>query len=119
MRRRPPRSTPTDTLFPYTTPFRSQFRPSGQRNGMTASELQDLLVATLVRKAGGTRRRWRIAVGPVRLHDLATHPHCNWSIAPSGGVREVAEIEQLLDSLRLAHPIVVDDRKSTRLISTH
>src|SRR3546814_5362700 len=103
MRRRPPRSTPTDTLFPYTTPFRSQFRPSGQRNGMTASELQDLLVATLVRKAGGTRRRWRIAVGPVRLHDLATHPHCNWSIAPSGGVREVAEIEQLLDSLRLAH----------------
>src|SRR3546814_19389837 len=48
---------------------------------MTASELQDLLVATLVRKAGGTRRRWRIAVGPVRLHDLATHPHCNWSIA--------------------------------------
>src|SRR3546814_3015875 len=77
---------------------------------MTASELQDLLVATLVRKAGGTRRRWRIAVGPVRLHDLATHPHCNWSIAPSGGVREVAEIEQLLDSLRLAHPIVVEGR---------
>src|SRR3546814_16853023 len=71
---------------------------------MTASELQDLLVATPVRKAGGTRRRWRIAVGPVRLHDLATHPHCNWSIAPSGGVREVAEIAQLLERFRLAHP---------------
>src|SRR3546814_18796317 len=26
MRRRPPRSTRTDTLFPYTTLFRSQFR---------------------------------------------------------------------------------------------
>ena len=73
---------------------------------MTASELQEMLVATLVRKAGGTRRQWRMAIGPVRLHALATHPHCNWSVAPSGGSREIAEIERLLDDVRLSHPFV-------------
>ena len=73
---------------------------------MTASELQELLVSTLLRQVGGTRRQWRMAVGPVRLHDLATHPHCNWSVAPSGGAREVAAIERLLDDVRLSHPFI-------------
>src|SRR3546814_1363858 len=31
MRRRPPRSTRTDTLFPYTTLFRSEYGPAGIR----------------------------------------------------------------------------------------
>ena len=73
---------------------------------MTAGDLQELLVATLVRKFGGTRRQWRMAIGPVRLHDLATHPHCNWSVAPSGSAREIAEIERLLDDVRLSHPLI-------------
>lgn len=73
---------------------------------MTASELQDLLVATLVRKQGGTRRRWRMAIGPIRLRDAATHPHCNWSVEPSGTEQDIAEIERLLDDVRLAHPLV-------------
>jgi hypothetical protein len=73
---------------------------------MNASELQDLLVAALVRKVGGTQRRWRMAIGPVRLHDRATHSHCNWSVAPSGSHREISEIERLLDDVRLRHPFV-------------
>src|SRR3546814_10296910 len=40
MRRRPPRSTRTDTLFPYTTLFRSQGDP-GRRDG-GADELDQL-----------------------------------------------------------------------------
>src|SRR3546814_4223805 len=40
MIRRPPRSTRTDTLFPYTTLFRSQRRTLGQRNaGPTGNDL--------------------------------------------------------------------------------
>lgn len=73
---------------------------------MTAAELQSLLIARLVRSAGGSPRQWRIAIGPIRLHDLATHAHCNWSIAPSGSAREIAAIEKLLDTVRLTHPIV-------------
>src|SRR3546814_2565470 len=33
MRRRPPRSTRTDTLFPYTTLFRSELRTARTRSG--------------------------------------------------------------------------------------
>ncbi|WP_082591514.1 MULTISPECIES: hypothetical protein [unclassified Sphingomonas] len=74
---------------------------------MKASELQDLLISTLARKSGGSQRRWRIALGPIQLRDISTHPHCNWSVTPPGGSREIADIERLLDDVRIAHPIVV------------
>lgn len=73
---------------------------------MTASDLQDLLTATLLRQYGGSRRRWKIVLGAVRVYDPETHPHCNWSVTPSGSVAEVAAIEALLDRLRGDHPIV-------------
>jgi len=73
---------------------------------MTASELQDLIVTTLARRCGGTQRRWRTVLGPLRIHDVKTYPHCNWTVAPSGGTRELAEVERLLDSVRLEHAIV-------------
>ncbi|ODP37308.1 hypothetical protein BFL28_03345 [Sphingomonas turrisvirgatae] len=73
---------------------------------MRASQLQDLIVTMLVRRAGGTQRQWRAVVGPVKLHDIATHAHCNWSLAPSGRADQVAEVERLLDTVRLDHPIV-------------
>src|SRR3546814_14869290 len=38
MLRRPPRSTRTDTLFPYTTLFRSPPLRKHRRNGMAAAE---------------------------------------------------------------------------------
>ena len=76
---------------------------------MTASELQHLLIARLIRKAGGTTRLWRIAIGPVLIRDASTHSHCNWEVRPSGTTRDVAEIERLLDSVRLDHPIVTAD----------
>ena len=73
---------------------------------MTASDLQDLLTATLVRQYGGSRRRWKSVLGAMRVYDPATHPHCNWSVALSGSVAEVAAIEALLDRVRGEHPIV-------------
>lgn len=73
---------------------------------MTAIELRDLIVASLVRSVGGTPRHWRVAIGPIRRHALDTHPHCNWSIAPAGEPREIEKIEKLLDRLRLEHPII-------------
>ncbi|MEG3087012.1 hypothetical protein [Sphingomonas sp. PB4P5] len=73
---------------------------------MTGSEIQDLLVAALARKSGGSARSWRLAIGPVRVYDARTHPLCNWSVTPSGSVREIAAIEHLLDTVRLSHPMV-------------
>ena len=73
---------------------------------MTASDLRDLLIATLLRKVGGNKRDWRKAVGSVRVYDRATHPHCNWAINPAGDVGENAAIERVMDDLRSAHPLV-------------
>lgn len=73
---------------------------------MTASGLQDHIVALLTRMHGGTQRRWRMVLGPIRTHDIKAYPHCNWSVTPQGGTREVIQVEQLLDTIRLTCPVV-------------
>lgn len=73
---------------------------------MTASQILDLLIAALTREAGGSKRAWRLAIGPVRVYDEATHPHCNWSVSPSGDASQTEQIERLLDDMRLRFPIV-------------
>ncbi|WP_394652680.1 hypothetical protein [uncultured Sphingomonas sp.] len=73
---------------------------------MKASDLQDRIIAQLLRDHGGTKRRWRTAVGRVKLYDPATHPHCNWSLDPQGNAKENAVIEAMMDDLRLRLRIV-------------
>lgn len=73
---------------------------------MTADDLIDRFLARLLREQGGTRRRWRTVVGPVRVYSPATHSHCNWSIAPSGSTADIAAVEAVSDALRSEHPIV-------------
>ncbi|MCA1200144.1 hypothetical protein K9B35_19425 [Sphingomonas sp. R647] len=73
---------------------------------MNPATLQDLLVKSLVKKAGGNQRRWRTVVGPISVHDVATHAHCNWSVKPSGTSREIAEVERLLDTMRIEHSLI-------------
>jgi hypothetical protein len=72
---------------------------------MTSSQLQDLIIASLLRRLGGTARRWRLVLGPIRFHDPTKYV-CNWSFAPSGDSREIAQVEDMLDVLRLDHPRV-------------
>lgn len=73
---------------------------------MTASDLQSLLVTTLMREHGGDRRRWRLVLGEVKVYSLATHPHCNWSVTPSGAFADIDAVETLVDQARAQHPIV-------------
>jgi hypothetical protein len=73
---------------------------------MTADQLSDMLVARLVRDHGGAKHAWRQRIGPVRLYSVATHPHCNWAIDPTGSIAQIAAIEQLMDELRLRHPVL-------------
>src|SRR3546814_8055166 len=42
MIRRPPRSTRTDTLFPYTTLFRSKFVPHAQLDGLSGEDFANI-----------------------------------------------------------------------------
>ena len=77
---------------------------------MTVDQMTDLIVARLLRDHGGQKHVWRKLLGPVRLYDRATHPHCNWALNPVGTAAEVERIEQLADELRLAHPILTGSR---------
>ena len=73
---------------------------------MTSGMLHDLFLSTLVKQAGDNRRRWRLVLGEIRLYDPATHPHCNWSVTPTGSAGENDTIERIADDLRLRHPLV-------------
>src|SRR3546814_15732431 len=103
MQRLPPRSTPTDTLFPYTTLFRSKL----------ARECVDVLPAPEYRVVIARRQGWgRIVVIAV----LITDHHRD----------RVAELRLHAGAHRpvpvVANPLAgadVGDRKSTRLNSSH
>src|SRR3546814_1334281 len=117
MIRRPPKSTRTDTLFPYTTLFRSRhrldqreieaFTPAiveHRRDFVLVESLQRNHV-DLDREAGGARG------GDPRQHAR--------DIAVAGDVAEglwVAAVEADVDP---AHSRGDQDRKSTRLNSSH
>ena len=75
---------------------------------MTADKLTDMLVARLVRDHGRSKHHWRTVIGTVRLHPRETHAHCNWTITPTGSHQEIAAIENLLDDLRMRHPLLTN-----------
>lgn len=74
---------------------------------MTASDLEQLLIARLIRERGGTSQTWRQALGKVIVHDTKTHAHCNWDVRLGGTDAQRAAIERLLDDVRLEYSIVV------------
>src|SRR3546814_13593580 len=64
MIRRPPRSTRTDTLFPYTTLFRSADRAvRGWRAGLFAQRFPRVLHPDAVARAGASAARSRLLAG--------------------------------------------------------
>src|SRR3546814_15551721 len=97
MIRRPPNSTRTDTLFPYTTLFRSLHRLLG-----VALTDDQQLQAELKTSLGGLGMRNCVD------HQSATFISCSMQVRPL-----VAKI------LGLSPPDSPPDRKSTRLNSSH
>src|SRR3546814_6664217 len=108
MIRRPPRSTRTDTLFPYTTLFRSPVTP------VTTHHRDELLVGEVIDISGSASR---ILLDAATLQKLAasTDP----AVAMAGQVGAQVKIRVgnvwLLASIREQQL----DRKSTRPNSSH
>lgn len=73
---------------------------------MRASELRDRLVLRLANHRSGGRARWRRAVGEVIVYPIETHPHCNWTVRPSGSIVEIDAVERAVDALRDDNPFV-------------
>src|SRR3546814_2041125 len=122
MIRRPPRSTRTDTLFPYTTLFRSLFRKllgeirNWQQQGVEVD------VVTIGQKASVFFRRIKVEMLATVTH-LGDQPRVDQLI----GVIKVmldAYTGGKVDKVFLAYNDFVNtmtqrDRKSTRLNSSH
>src|SRR3546814_6911214 len=108
MIRRPPRSTRTDTLFPYTTLFQQGCcTHSGKYDGLSHREAVDAVAADLVQKGLGEKQTtWRLRDWGVSRQRYWGTPipilHC-----PDCGPVPVPEKDL---------PV---DRKSTRLNSSH
>jgi hypothetical protein len=73
---------------------------------VTAADLHEMFITTLLREAGGNRRHWRLALGQVKVYGVDTHPHCNWAVSPSGTLRDLTEIERVADRLRERYPVI-------------
>src|SRR3546814_4810345 len=103
MIRRPPRSTRTDTLFPYTTLFRSW---SGSLAGVGVG-------------GAGEAHRARRAVAAEELHAVLVQGDAQAG-AVGHGQLEVAVVQRLgQDFLGQQQRAEQLDRKSTRLNSSH
>src|SRR3546814_17843274 len=85
MIRRPPRSTRTDTLFPYTTLFRSR-----RRRARSAREDRPRRQVALLAVRHREHRRWRAEHRPDRLR-------CDAARAPGALMREYGPMFVVLD----------------------
>src|SRR3546814_8870925 len=121
MIRRPPRSTRTDTLFPYTTLFRSsRFCLSSPG----ANTLKPLAIITGVGPGTGAALARRFHAGGYRVAMLARDAsrlgalaeELPGSIAIGCDVGDPAALAQALDRAAAEGG---EDRKSTRLNSSH
>src|SRR3546814_1821280 len=119
MIRRPPRSTRTDTLFPYTTLFRSCDGVSlvlavilGRDRLLLVEEGGQWGGIALRREEVGHARR------PQRLREPLHILHQPFGLARHVALLQVVDHLRELGSLRVGH-IDEEDRKSTRLNSSH
>src|SRR3546814_7477412 len=119
MIRRPPRSTRTDTLFPYTTLFRSEGGrledPAEGFDGAVARDLAAGLAADVVVEAQQVAPRLEAhqVVGAERLDHVPVHGQSQQHLQRwPGNVKEEAD-------LLAAAGVAQVDRKSTRLNSSN
>src|SRR3546814_2037968 len=126
MIRRPPRSTRTDTLFPYTTLFRSHnevrsWRPPPLTRAPGSSDrLSRLRPQSPQTKSILRGYRHRHPIDACIAENLARQPGVRSPVI--GAVQKlVLVIRERRQSIRIArlHVNVARDRKSTRLNSSH
>src|SRR3546814_14678052 len=113
MIRRPPRSTRTDTLFPYTTLFRSRIEPDGFPYANSVDAIRPADVAAVDRQA-------RARLVRIGAHVDAAIGAVGIALAGQVQHRHVGPPRRLIEIIGvLLHLAVEADRKSTRLNSSH
>src|SRR3546814_2962868 len=114
MIRRPPRSTRTDTLFPYTTLFRSILHFLQDGSVHPGRQLQSTDVTNLVR--GYDPRAKTARTGKILARCVE---RCVKLIVPDRALIEAGIAKDMVESLLARNMSRILDRKSTRLNSSH
>src|SRR3546814_14785105 len=107
MRRRPPRSTRTDTLCPYTTLFRSGGGGTTQTNNIAAAEITGVEIENNVRLVEGLTAFLNYA-----------YTNAKYTRYPGTTIDSAGNVRRNIDSPYVGAP-KHQDRKSTRLNSSH
>src|SRR3546814_16137544 len=117
MIRRPPRSTRTDTLFPYPTLFRSPGREAGQRRSERSGDRE----APFSGAVGNDAHRVAAKIVPALEHpDWRVRFRADDAALAGRDLERIAGIDTLgIGRGPLAPPKQHRDRKSTRLNSSH
>src|SRR3546814_9991904 len=120
MRRRPPRSTRTDTLFPYTTLFRSHRTHAHQRHGLSH------VVAASAHGGGAPHRKPQLTqviavVLQVPLKDQGRRLKTD---APRRGSRQVAHrseehTSELQSLMRISYAVFCLKKKNPKKTNRH
>src|SRR3546814_10769634 len=113
MIRLPPRSTRTDTLFPYTTLFRSV--AGAEKTIISVRFIEDIAGAVTFDRAGRTIRvKGEISVYPPRQQGIL-----RFADRQGAHIRDGAGIMNVIDMEQRSAAINQRDRKSTSLNSRH
>src|SRR3546814_4068549 len=115
MRRRPPRSTRTDTLFPYTTLFRSRHGDRFRRSARAAHTAAAIRVLTPACDADARQSHDRVRRGAVAAERALRAD----GLHPRDADRLPAGPRPAGDDLDAAPLHLREDRKSTRMNSSH
>src|SRR3546814_7038940 len=131
MIRRPPRSTRTDTLFPYTTLFRSRGRGERPEEAHLIGEVTEVLHHGVGEGAEGRADQElgaELLPGPHDLHSLLL-AEGEGHAADSGALSTEDELREVGGAFRDGDVVgeggvslveaLEEDRKSTRLKSSH
>src|SRR3546814_4503734 len=111
MIRRPPRSTRTDTLFPYTPLFRSHYGSfNGEQRTLESGQgFVDLSHRDVIRVSGPDRLTW--------LHSLTTQ-HLE-SLAPKVWTRSEEHTSELQSLMRISYAVFCLKKKNNKQQKHH
>src|SRR3546814_9944753 len=128
MIRRPPRSTRTDTLFPYTTLFRSTIDSRARAGQIRRSDLEkDIARLEAIIESEGGKGLASLAAAAAEEADAATQAlaRLDEEAATVKMLKDVLDEARAEASRTFVGPVAqrarvhVEDRKSTRLNSSH
>src|SRR3546814_1917471 len=104
MIRRPPRSTRTDTLSPYTTPFRSHARPRAARPGARQGRHVGGRPFEAAAKDSGARTQRRGAADRAQRRSRSARRRCTQRHSDDGG-RSEEHTSELQSLMRISYAV--------------